>query len=174
MGITTSKNRNSVRYHLYEDPSSVRVDSLALRRHRHTQGKPHERSISQQHGYIHAQQGGQQAQCMQATRCPDDESELLFEVNNLQHLDGLHPQQQMPVDHDHVELSWICDPAARRKTSRTSYIRISLHEGETTLLSFSVSLLKETVRSATVSLAYANSQEDLERILLERKRGNVR
>jgi hypothetical protein len=174
MGVTTSKDRNSLRYHLYEDASCVRVDSLALHRQLHAQGTPHERSISQHHG--HAQQGGQgqPVPCLQATRCPDDASELLFEVTNQQHPDGLASGVHLPlVDHDHLELSWICDPAARRKTSKTSYLRIPLHEGETTSLSFNVSLLKENIRSATVSLAYANSHEDLERILLERKRGNV-
>lgn len=179
MGVTTSKDRNRAQYQLYEDPLHVRVNSLSLCRQSH-QGQvplpPHERSTSPV-GH------GTQSRGIQATRTADDPCELVFESTSqyeVVHSVSSPPRAQqasfgaaVDLDQHTPELSWICDPVARRKTSRTSFLRVAVEDDEVATLSMHVSLLSAASRKATLSLAYATSPEDLERILAERKRGNV-
>lgn len=125
-------------------------------------------------------------QLLEARRDPDDAGELVFEASSgtpslakysnahHAHNDPAPPPPAASKERDRVELSWICDPAARRKTAKTSFLKISSYEDEELRVTLNVTLLQDTVRSSTLSIAYATSPEDLERILAERKRGNVR
>lgn len=177
MGVTTSKDRNITRYQLYEDASRIRVNALSLcRQPSPLQGAAHERSNSQgglEHGHVPYR--------IDANRTPEDPAELSFEIhqagvvdedtNALQYTSRAHPAGHS--ESDHVHLLWISDPLARRKTCKTTYLRVAVCEEDTLSLSFDVSLLGDALRSSTLSLAYATSPEDLDRILSERKRGNV-
>lgn len=176
MGVTTSKDRNITRYQLHEDASRIRVHALSLcRQPSSLQGTAHEKSTSQggvEHGLVPYR--------IDASRTPEDPAELSFEIHQAGVADEDTNALQYPSatsaghsESDHVHLSWISDPSARRKTSKTNFLRVAVCEEDTLSLSFDVSLLADTLRSSTLSLAYATSPEDLERILSERKRGNV-
>lgn len=172
MGITASKDRNTARYQLYEAAPYARVESIRLVRQAHG-----DHQVPAQDEWTSTAGQGIQPQQVQAIRDPDDASQIMFEVLSTESLAksaGVqHAVATSSAERDHHELSWICDPAAQRKTSRTSFLRVSSYEDEELILSVDVTLLQENVRSSTLSTAYAHSPEDLERILAERKRGNV-
>lgn len=177
MGVTTSRDRNAARYKLYEDHAKIKVNSLVLYKQSLlplTSPAPHESAPSQV-GH------GVKKQCITASRTVEEPDELVFDSSsdsitddfNANH--GRAPQAAGAgvVNSDCVELAWICDPTARFKTTRTSFLRVAVQEGEKTTIKFNLSLVLDALRSSTLSLAFANSPEDLDRILLERKRGNV-
>ena len=78
-------------------------------------------------------------------------------------------------------VTWICDPAAARKTASTSLLRLSVSEHDEQLqFSFRTRLLpldddhaSDTAATSTLAFACTESPVALERVLAERKRAGV-
>jgi hypothetical protein len=174
MGITSSKDVGQARYQLYEDHSRLQVNSITV-----------SKLPSSQHTFADVSGSAPQLLDLQVTRAPDNSSELVFEANERHDTDrqdsGIGAQRRSSASGilagysapDHLQLSWICDPAAQRKTARTSFLLIALREDQELNVLFDVSLSDPTLRASTLSIACAASPEELGNILADRKRNNV-
>lgn len=196
MGITSSKERNAIRYSLYEDAARFQLHQIACRwEYIHTHNRTLEGTVDQPHKVTSTGQRPTSRRELVATKASHQSRELEFDNYVLNeatdnkdapaNADGLTAISPRPDRHnnyddaDHlargagVVVSWLCDPAAKRKTNNTSFLNIQASGDETLSIHFKGQLKDHTLKNSRFSIALTSSPEELDRVLLERKRGNV-
>lgn len=108
------------------------------------------------------------------TRCKtwrmkqDSHGELIFDLDELP-----RPGTRDELARPSSQIAWILDPTSSRKTARTALLKLDVPEGGQLDFSFVFKPSCDSVGPAGISIACVASPEDLEQLLLERKRSEV-